>query len=102
MDAEKLRRLRERYAQADGDLKADVPFRDALKQFAGSELYQKAPYSDPPTLLDFPYSKNWEGLDTALVGVPMDLGSPTDQGRDLARGPCGQSSGWDPITPPIT
>ena len=74
MDAEKLRRLRERYAQGGGDLKADVPFRDALKQFADSELYLKAPYSGPPTLLDFPYSKNWEGLDTALVGVPMDLG----------------------------
>ncbi len=74
MDAEKLRRLRERYAQADGDLKADVPFRDALKQFADSERFQKAPYSGPPTLLDFPYSKNWEGLDTVLVGVPMDLG----------------------------
>ncbi len=74
MDTEKLQRLRERYAQTDGDAQADVPFRDALKQFADSELFQKTPYSDPPTLLDFPYSKNWEGLDTALVGVPMDLG----------------------------
>ena len=70
----KLQRLRERYAQPDGDLRADVPFREALKQFADSGLDRKKPYGDPPTLLDFPYSKEWEGLDTALVGVPMDLG----------------------------
>ena len=74
MDAHKLKRLRERYAQPDGELKADVPFREALKEIAGSDLYQKKPYGDPPTLLDFPYSKDWDGLDVALVGVPMDLG----------------------------
>ena len=74
MDAEKLRRLRERYAQADGDLKADVPFREALRQIADSDLHQKKPYADPPTLLDFPYREDWDGLDTVLVGVPMDLG----------------------------
>ena len=74
MDANKLKRLRERYAQPDGELKADVPFREALKEIAGSDLHQKKPYGDPPTLLDFPYSKDWGGLDVALVGVPMDLG----------------------------
>ena len=74
MDAKKLQWLRERYAQPGGDLKADVPFREALKQFADSGLYQKKPYADPPTLLDFPHREDWEGLDTALVGVPMDLG----------------------------
>ena len=74
MDAKKLQWLRERYAHPDGDLKADVPFREALKQFAESNLYQKKPYGDPPTLLDFPHREDWEGLDTALVGVPMDLG----------------------------
>ena len=74
MNAKKLQWLRERYAQPDGDLKADVPFREALKQFAESNLYQKKPYGDPPTLLDFPHREDWEGLDTALVGVPMDLG----------------------------
>ena len=74
MDADKLKRLRERYANPDGDLKADVPFRASLKQIAASDLYQKQPYANPPTLLDFPYREDWEGLDTALVGVPMDLG----------------------------
>ena len=74
MDAKKLQWLRERYAQPGGDLKADVPFREALKQFVDSDLYQKKPYGDPPTLLDFPHLEDWEGLDTALVGVPMDLG----------------------------
>ncbi|MCY3815733.1 MAG: arginase family protein, partial [Gammaproteobacteria bacterium] len=74
MDAEKLRRLRERYGQPDGDLKADVPFRETLRQIADSDLHQKKPYADPPTLLDFPYREDWEGLDTVLVGVPMDLG----------------------------
>ena len=74
MDAEKLRRLRERYAQPEGDLKADVPFRAALKQAADSGLDQKKPYTGLPTLLDFPYSEDWDGLDTVLVGVPMDLG----------------------------
>ena len=74
MDAEKLQRLRKRYAQTQGDLEADVPFRDALEEIVGSELYQKTPYSGPPTLLDFPFRNDWNGLDTALVGVPMDLG----------------------------
>ena len=74
MDAKKLQWLRERYARPDGDLKADVPFREALKQFVDSELHQKKPYADPPTLLDFPHREHWGGLDTALVGVPMDLG----------------------------
>ena len=74
MDANKLKRLRERYARPEGDLEADVPFRESLKQFTDSELYQKKPYGDPPTLLDFPHSEDWTGLDTALVGVPMDLG----------------------------
>ena len=74
MDAKKLARLRERYARPEGELEADVPFREALKQFAESELFQKKPYGDPPTLLDFPHCEDWTGLDTALVGVPMDLG----------------------------
>ena len=74
MDAKKLKRLRERYARPDGDLKADVRFKEALKQFAESDLYQKKPYGDPPTLLDFPFRQDWNGLDTALIGVPMDLG----------------------------
>ena len=74
MDANKLQRLRERYARSDGDLKANVPFHDALKQIADSDLHQKKPYTDLPTLLDFPYREDWKGLDTVLVGVPMDLG----------------------------
>ncbi len=74
MDAKKLKWLRERYAQPDGDLRADVPFRESLTQFTASELYQKKPYADPPTLLDFPYSQDLTGLDVALAGVPMDLG----------------------------
>ncbi|MDE0455205.1 MAG: agmatinase [Gammaproteobacteria bacterium] len=74
MDAKKLERLRERYGRPDGDLKADVPFREALKQVFDSDLHQKKPYGDPPTLLDFPHSEDWTGLDTALIGVPMDLG----------------------------
>lgn len=74
VDAKKLKRLRARYARPDGELEADVPFREALKQFTGSDLYQKKPYGDPPTLLDFPHSEDWTGLDVALVGVPMDLG----------------------------
>ena len=74
MDAEKLQRLRERYAQPQGDLKADVPFREALGQILDSGLHQKKPYAGLPTLLDFPFREDWDGLDTALVGVPMDLG----------------------------
>lgn len=74
MDAKKLERLRARYARPDGDLEADVPFREARKQFADSDLSLKKPYAGPPTLLDFPYAEDWTGLDVALVGVPMDLG----------------------------
>ncbi len=74
MDADKLQWLRKRYARPDGDLKAETPFREALKQTGAGGLRQKKPYAGLPTLLDFPYRENWEGLDTVLVGVPMDLG----------------------------
>lgn len=74
VDAKKLERLRARYARPDGDLEADIPFRDAWKQFADSDLSLKKPYAGPPTLLDFPHAEDWTGLDVALVGVPMDLG----------------------------
>ena len=74
VDAKKLKRLRARYAHPNGDLEADVPFREALTQFAGSDLSLKKPYAGLPTLLDVPHSDDWTGLDVALVGVPMDLG----------------------------
>ena len=74
VDAKKLERLRARYAHPDGDLEADVPFREARKQFSDSDLSLQKPYAGPPTLLDFPHSDDWTGLDVALAGVPMDLG----------------------------
>ena len=74
VDAKKLERLRARYAHPNGALKADVPFREALTQFAGSDLSLKKPYAGLPTLLDVPHAEDWTGLDVALAGVPMDLG----------------------------
>jgi len=74
MDQEKLKALREKYGDALG---GDV-FDPALKKVAelvfADPQRRKPPYSGIPSLLDAPLVDSAEGLDVALVGVPMDLG----------------------------
>ncbi|MEM7501643.1 MAG: agmatinase [Pseudomonadota bacterium] len=73
MDPEKLKRLRQRYATPGHDI-ADPKFkRVADFQFNASGT-RRLPYAGVPTLLDAPYRETLDGLDIALIGVPMDLG----------------------------
>ncbi|MBI2311309.1 MAG: agmatinase [Betaproteobacteria bacterium] len=73
MDQAKLERLRALFGDASGGAIHTPRFREvAASQFRG-KVRQK-PYSGIPTLLDAPHREGPDGLDVALVGVPMDLG----------------------------
>ncbi|MGI9482455.1 MAG: agmatinase [Hyphomicrobiales bacterium] len=74
MDEKKLYALREKYADTKG---ADI-FDEKFKRVADVQFKEDGsrvlPYGGIPTLLDAPYSDMLEGLEAALIGVPMDLG----------------------------
>lgn len=77
---ERLKYLREKYAEAAGGDVFDPKFgRVAAAQFQGGDR-RKWPFSGVPTLLNSPYlpgvrnADDVHGVDIALVGVPMDLG----------------------------
>lgn len=73
MDLDKLERLRARYTGAADDQIYDERFaRVAEMQFNGG--VRTKPYSGHSTFLDAPLQASAEGLDVALIGVPMDLG----------------------------
>src|SRR6516162_285563 len=74
MDTEKLKRLRARYADRgafDGD---DPVLLRAARDVQTEEGRRTLPYSGVPTFLGLPHAASLEGLDIAVVGVPMDLG----------------------------
>ena len=74
MDQEKLARLRQRYQGTRGNDIHDPKFaRVASAQWSddGRRLF---PYSGLPTFLDLPVRDNFDDLDVAMIGVPMDLG----------------------------
>jgi guanidinopropionase len=74
MDQEKLRRLRARYADRDAFDGDDPVLSRAAREVKSPEGRRALPYSGVPTFLGLPYAPSIEGLDFALVGVPMDLG----------------------------
>src|SRR5215469_15298720 len=74
MDTEKLKRLRARYADRgafDGD---DPVLLRAARDVQTGDGRRSLPYSGVPTFLGLPHATSLEGLDIAVVGVPMDLG----------------------------
>ncbi len=74
MDREELERLREKYG-GDNAARVDNPNYEKMISLAGPESSgRRVPYAGIPTLLDAPCREDFEGLDIALVGVPMDLG----------------------------
>lgn len=87
MDEEKLEKLRTRFG---GDLAGDIQdpaFRKAAEILVSGNK-RTMPYAGVATLLDAPAdpdaaSRNFEGLDVALVGVPMDLGVTNRAGARL-------------------
>jgi len=89
VDESKLQRLRERYRDAPGGVMYDPHFSAvAESQFTGGDR-RKWPFADVPTFLGAPYrgeiqkTKDFSGLDFALIGVPMDLGVTNRAGARL-------------------
>ena len=74
MDAEKLKRLRARYAGRDAFDGDDPVLMRAARDVQSPSGRRSLPYAGVPTLLGLPYASSLEDLDIALVGVPMDLG----------------------------
>lgn len=73
MDSDKLEALRERF-EAGGDDIRDPRFRKVAEALFSTKTERKKPYAGFPTLLDAPIADTVDGLDVALIGVPMDLG----------------------------
>jgi len=74
MDTEKLKRLRARYADRgafDGD---DPVLLRAARDVQTGAGKRSLPFSGVPTFLGLPHTTSLDGLDIAVVGVPMDLG----------------------------
>lgn len=85
MDPNKLDALRARYADAAGADIDDPDFRRAASlQFSAGDR-RKWPFADPATFLGAPFRADGslDGLDVALVGVPMDLGVTNRAGARL-------------------
>lgn len=76
MDENHLNRLRRKYGGARSEFIHDPEFRRHLQAlFEGPSAHRAMlPYGGVPTLLGAPHVETLEGLDIALVGVPMDLG----------------------------
>ena len=74
MDLDKLKRLRDIYEDADGTDYFTDKFRRVGEKMADRQHAATKPYSGVPTFLDLPHREDFEGLDVALIGVPMDLG----------------------------
>ena len=74
MDPKKLDALRARYRDACGDEIYDPDFRAVAATQWHDGGRRNFPFSGIPTLLDLPAAEGPDGLDVALIGVPMDLG----------------------------
>jgi len=74
MDAAKLKRLRERYADRDTFDGDDPVLVRAARDVKSPDGRRSLPYSGVPTFLGLPYASELAGLDIAAIGVPMDLG----------------------------
>lgn len=74
MDKAKLDKLRELYGETDGSVYLTERFKHVGEKLSDRPHSGTKPYAGIPTFLDLPYREDFEGLDVALVGVPMDLG----------------------------
>ena len=88
MDARKLKALRRKYAGAKGGEIFHPPFAAVAGQEFSKADRRKWPFADVATFLRLPYrpeaaGANFDGLDVALVGVPMDLGVTNRAGARL-------------------
>lgn len=74
MDQERLKRLQEKYANSLGGEVHDPGLKKVVDLVFADPQRRKPPYSGIPSLLDAPLADGIDGLDVALIGVPMDLG----------------------------
>ena len=74
MDQQKLARLRQAYEGRDGSDYITDDYQHIKEKMAGRPHSANKPYSGIPTLLGLPQQEGYQGLDVALIGVPMDLG----------------------------
>ncbi|ANO50585.1 agmatinase [Woeseia oceani] len=80
MDRKNLDRLRSKYTDGHSEKELNPIFQRVSEQLFNAEGTRNAPYAGISTLLSAPYmpsaasSDNFENLQVALVGVPMDLG----------------------------
>ena len=74
MDKAKLEKLRELYGDTDGSVYLTERFKHVGEKMADRPHSSTKPFAGVSTFLDMPHQPEFEGLDVALVGVPMDLG----------------------------
>ncbi|MEJ8475727.1 agmatinase [Roseibium algae] len=79
-DDQKLQDLREKFGDGHGGNILNSEFRAVADKIFSANGTRAAPYSGIPTLLDADHlpvdaeNPDFQGLDIALIGVPMDLG----------------------------
>ena len=74
MDQDNLARLRKRYQGTRGNDIHDPKFARVAAEQWRDDGRRTFPYSGVPTFLDLPLADTLDGLDVAMIGVPMDLG----------------------------
>jgi guanidinopropionase len=74
MDKIKLEALRARYVDGGAFDATDPDLRRAAAAVGKPGGNRPAPFAGMPTFLDLPAADSAQGLDVAVVGVPMDLG----------------------------
>ena len=70
----KLEKLRDLYAEADGSEYLTEKFRHVGEKLKDRPHSATKPYAGISTFLDLDYREDFDGLDVAIIGVPMDLG----------------------------
>lgn len=74
MDKDKLEKLRTKYSGATNDVDKSGRFGQVEAALEKASIKPGAPFHGLARLLDAPAASSFDGLDVALVGVPMDLG----------------------------
>jgi len=74
MDDEKLKVLRDKYANARGAEEFSGKFKEIADALFSEDNSRAKPYAGISSFLDLPIQETATGLDIALIGVPMDLG----------------------------
>ena len=83
MDKAKLEDLRRRFSEKTAFEIEDPHLREVSSALLDPNGRRTAPFSGVSTLLDAPTQESLEGLDVALLGVPMDLGVSNRAGARL-------------------